>query len=100
MGEHEDRMVERRILAPPPTPRFLGVPAAGMTTEHVATHDRGTDVLRLLLEHSCALVVLATALTMRAPPGSQSNDPLVEGFTTDAERLFHSLVGTGCIAVE
>jgi hypothetical protein len=42
MGEHEHRVVERRILAPPARPRVTA-PGPPDRAEHVAPHDGGTD---------------------------------------------------------
>src|SRR6266852_4636304 len=42
MGEHEDRCVIRRLLAPPTSPAFVG-PWAANGPEHVAAEDPGTE---------------------------------------------------------
>ena len=45
MAEYEDRMVIRRVRAPPAFP-VLVRPGAALRTEHVAAHDRGADVVK------------------------------------------------------
>ena len=98
--EHENRVMEGRVLPPPAPPRLLGVPSAGMTPEHVAPHDRRADVRGLGLDHPRTLVVLAAGLAMCGPPDAKGHDPLMEPLATDAERLLQALAGSGSIAVE
>src|SRR5688572_515236 len=98
--EHEHRMVERRILAPPARPRPRGVPWPGMAAEHVPAHDGGADVLERFLHDGTARVdVSAFAAVLRAPL-RQRNCPLVQLLAADPERLLHALVGAGDEAVE
>ena len=65
MGEHEHRVMKRRVVSPPALPGLLGLPRPGMAAEHVAPHDRGPDVGQRLLDDRRALVDLA-ALQGRA----------------------------------
>jgi len=51
VGDDEHRVMEGRVLPPPAPPRILGVPSAGVSAEHVATHDRRADVRGLILDH-------------------------------------------------
>lgn len=62
--EHENRVMEGRVLPPPAPPWLLGVPSAGLTAEHVVPHDRRTDVRDLGLDHPRALVVVTPGLAM------------------------------------
>jgi hypothetical protein len=45
VGQHEDRGVVRRILAPPAAPRLVPLAATGRA-EHVAAHDGRPDPLQ------------------------------------------------------
>ena len=45
VGEHEDVVVEGRVLTPPATPVRVAVPGAADGAEHVPAHDRGADPL-------------------------------------------------------
>src|SRR5690606_33869213 len=100
MRQHEDRMVKRRIAAPPPIPRLLPVPRARLAAEHVAAHDGGANVRRELLQHGGALVHFAALEAMRDPPGGKGYDPVVQPLPSHAERLLHALVRTGRKAIE
>jgi hypothetical protein len=71
-----------------------------MPTEHVATHDRRTDVHRGFLDDAIARVHLAAGLSVHLAPELERKDPLMKSHPTDAERVFHALAWTGNEAVE
>jgi hypothetical protein len=97
--EDEDRMVERRIVAPPAPPRIV-VPRPRAAAEHVPAHDgrasAGEDVLR----ERCARVDLAAFPVVALAERFERYQPIVEPLTADSERMLRALLGTGDIAVE
>src|SRR5207247_967113 len=93
VGDDEDRCVKRRVIAPPAEP-FLG-PRPRAAAEHVAAHHVGADVRDRLLDHSRARARLPARPAVRAPPHIQSDRPLMELLTADAERVLEALLRAG-----
>ena len=98
--EHEYRVVERRISAPPAGPRLLRIPGTGVAAEHVAPHDGGTDVGERFLDDRGAFVGLSAVHADHRAKRSELEGPLVETPAADSERVAHALAGTGDEAVE
>jgi hypothetical protein len=71
-----------------------------MPTEHVATHDRRTDVHRGFLDNAIARVHLAAGLSVHLAPVLERKDPIVKPHPADAEGVIEALVWTGGKAVE
>src|SRR3954447_21514598 len=81
--EDEDRMVERRLVAPPAVPRRIGRPWTRSAAEHVPAHDRGADVLQPLLHDRRALVDDASLQSVRIAPDREREHPRVQVLATD-----------------
>src|SRR5688572_3050254 len=97
--QHEHLAVVRRLVAPPPSPAFVG-PRAAHGTEHVAAQDPRADVreptLRELVVDARRAALVAEHLAQRArAPG-----PVMQLHAADAERILHALVHAGAVAVE
>ena len=99
VGEHEDRVVERRVLAPPAVPARLA-PRPRAAAEHIAAHDRRADVLERALHHRRARVHLAALLPVRPAPRRERERPPVQMHPALPERLLDGRVGAGDEAVE
>jgi hypothetical protein len=98
VGEHEDRMLERRLVAPPAPPGL--VPRAGAAAEHPAAHDRGARVRDRLAQDLVVGVRLAAVPAVHLAEARQADGPLVELLAARAERLVGPGVGSRDIAVE
>ena len=76
VGHHEDRGVERRLVAPPALPLVVG-PGAALRAELVAAHDLGADVAvevadQVVVEAAAAAGIGAVGpARRRARPGQQ-----------------------------
>src|SRR5439155_1744194 len=70
VGEHEDRRVVGRVLAPPACPGL--VPVATPGTEHVAAHDVGADALEELVGDLGVDAGPAARLAAASLPGAGS----------------------------
>ena len=92
-------MVER-ILAPP-TPPFLIRPWSANRTEHVATKNPGTDVLKA---PGCIVFINARFSTVATEQvlleGSGGNGPAMQRSTAHAERVADALVWAHAKTVE
>src|SRR5438477_526859 len=97
--EDEDRMVERRIVAPPALPRIV-LPRPGTAAEHVPAHDRRARAAEDVLGEQCARVDLAAFSAVALAERLERHQPLVELLTANPERMLQALVGTGDIAIE
>jgi hypothetical protein len=84
MGEHEDRVVVRRILAPEAGPR-IRFPRPWSTSEHVATHHGRADVVEPALDDRRAGVHLTAFLPLHLTEGPEREQPFVELHPTDSE---------------
>jgi len=93
-GEHEDRVVEGGVLAPPTAPRIVP-PRARASSEHVAAHDRGADVLEPALHDGRARVDLAPFLAVHLAKDLEREEPSVELHPADAERVLLALARAG-----
>src|ERR1044072_5903891 len=88
--EHEDGVVERRIVAPPAGPGILR-PRPGLAAEHVAAHDRGARRRAPVLDDLLALVPLAPLGAVCGPPRLELEGPLVQPHAADAQRVLDAL---------
>jgi len=98
-GEDEHRVVIRRLVAPPPFPRFIS-PRPWAAPEHVSSHDRSADAAEDLLGDLGARVDLATFLAVLLAEGLQRHEPLVQCLSADPERTLRALTRPGDVAVE
>src|SRR5262249_28977407 len=98
--ENEDGVVDRRLLPPPAGPGGVGIPRPGVTAEHVAPHDRRTEVGQRLLDHRGARGDRATLEAVRLAPDRQRERPVVELHPAQAERVGDALVRARDVAVE
>jgi hypothetical protein len=85
MGQHEHRMVIRRHVAPPARPSLIR-PGAADRPEHVATHNRGADVLIAALDEPRVQAVLVAFFAEHAllragleHPGMEQRPPSPSG---------------------
>src|SRR4051812_24504260 len=93
MRQDVDRMVKRRILAPPAPPGL--VPGPGAAAEHVAAHDRRTCAGQDVLAEPRARVHLAAFLAVALAERLQRDQPAVELLASDAEWILRRLARTG-----
>src|SRR6186997_2565159 len=98
MGEHEDRHVEGRVLAPPAGPRLVPGPCAA--AEHPAAHDVGADTFRDLVDDIGIDATLAALPSVLAAPALGRDRPIVQALSALSERVLGGLVGPGDEAVE
>jgi hypothetical protein len=98
VGQHEDRSVVGRVLAPPAGPRL--VPRAVAAAEHPAAHDVGADVLGGVGDDLRVDVVLAAFRSVLSPAAVCLKHPLVQAHAAFADRVVDALVGSGAEAVE
>ena len=88
VGQHKDRAVIRRCIAPPPLPIRVA-PWPANRPEHVAAHDRCPHAVQHLRDHlSIDRMIFGVAEV-----------PVVQGFTADAERVLLTLTGPRDVAV-
>jgi hypothetical protein len=88
--DDEDGRVERRIIPPPAFPGVIGPRA--FAAEHVAAHQRGSDVLQRLLDDARRRVDLAALLAVALTPGGEPEGPLVKLHATLAQRILLALI--------
>jgi hypothetical protein len=100
MRQHEHGMMIWRICPPPTVPRLFWIPRAGVTTEHVASHDGRADVRKRFLDDASAFVDLATLHSVLVAEDRESERPLVQAHAPDTERVINALAGTSDEAVE
>jgi hypothetical protein len=98
MGEHENRNVERRIVAPPAAPAL--VPGALAAAEHPAAHDVGAHVLDQAVHHVGVGVGLAPVQSVFPPPARGLEHPLVQSQPVLTDRVLEALIRTGDETVE
>src|ERR671931_1405407 len=99
VGEHEDGLVVRRLLAPVARPGVRS-PRARAAGEHVAAHHGRPDVLEPALHHRRAGVDLAALLAVQLAEGLEREEPLAQLHPADAERVLRALLGAGGEAVQ
>jgi hypothetical protein len=99
VGEHEDRGVIHRIVAPPPAPAVVG-PRSSSRSEHVSAHDPRADVVE---SPDDKVVVYSGRSSLSAEhvlkrPGGES--PFVQGFATRTKGIFEVLIGASAVAID
>lgn len=100
VSEDEDRVMERRLVTPPPFPRIRG-PRSALRTKHIAAHDRRPSVLERLAQHVVVDAGLAAArIAVQRPKGFEGKHPLVEPGPALTKRVLQALIRPGDIAVE
>jgi hypothetical protein len=103
--EHEDGDVVGRVVAPPSLPAVVR-PGAARRREHVAAHDPRAEVLhasrgKIVVDPpSTAFVTDRRAAGMHSLERLRVDDPCVEGFPSDAQRVRQILVRTGAVAID
>jgi hypothetical protein len=98
VGEHVDRRVVRRVLAPPSPPGLVPRPVAA--AEHPAAHDDRADAPLHLVRDLGVHIALAAGQAVLLAPGTGGDGPLVQAHPALAERVVKALVGSGDEAVE
>ena len=99
VGEHEDRHVIGRVVAPPALPAFIR-PRPPDRTEHVATQDPSADILETTLREIIVNAGRTPILAEHRPEGLGRKCPLMERHAAFAERIVQALVRTGAITVK
>lgn len=100
MGEHEDRHVIGRVVAPPAFPALVR-PFAADRPEHVATKDPGADILKTARGEAVAAAGGAAVFAdHHLTKGARADHPFMQSFAADAERAFESLIGAGAVTVQ
>src|SRR5205823_2919109 len=98
VGEHVDRRVVGRVLAPPAPPRLVPRPVA--TAEHLAAHDVGAGASADLVDDLRVGVALTALFAVLTAPAVGHEDPLVQAHPALADGVLEALVGPGDEAVE
>src|SRR5262245_11793998 len=99
MGQYEYRTVIRWVLPPPAAPGIVG-PGTANRPEHVASHNPGADALS---KPRCDIVIDAggaAGLPSDALERARRDEPFMQRFTTDAERILARLARASTVAVE
>jgi hypothetical protein len=100
VGQDEDRVVVRRVVAPPAAP-VLVAPGPAHRAEHVPAHDHRADVLA---PGRGPLVVEARRAPLAPPvqlaPAARLDYPGVERLGALPERVLEALVGPGDVPVQ
>src|SRR5207248_8925952 len=100
VGEHEYRVMKRRIVAPPAFPVFV-LPFAADRSEHVAAHDRRADASITSRNELIVEALLAGTLrTVDLTEGAGGKRPFVQSAAAHAERIVQALVRSRRVAVE
>jgi hypothetical protein len=99
MGQHEDRVVEGRIIAPPALPR-RGLLVTPGRSEHVPAHDGGPDATLAREEKIVVGPGCTAGFADHLFAGLGLEDPLMQLFAAHSQRVFHGLVGAGGITVQ
>src|SRR5271154_5584583 len=96
--EHEDREVERWILAPPSVP-YGRIPGSRAAAKHVAPHEERTGI-RVLLEEDLGVRIGDSTLQPSGPsPYRQLPHPVVQKFPVNSQGMLRALLRTGDEAV-
>src|SRR6266852_5988410 len=98
-GEHEDGMVVRRVGAPPALPGLIG-PLAPDRAEHVAAHDGRSNPGVATLEELIVEAFVATLLTQHPASRAGLENPFVQPWPANTERVLEALVGAGTVSVD
>src|SRR5207244_6726732 len=87
MGEHKDRRVKRRVVAPPALPLPV-TPRPETAAEHIAAHDRRAQVFEIFPEHVIIRAGLAaTPVAVHLAKELELDDPVMQIFATFADRV-------------
>lgn len=100
VGEHEDRNMVGRAVAPPAFPLVVG-PVSTDGAEHVAAQDPGTHVAKAacgeIIVHAARAVVLAEQRPLERACRKQ---PLVKIGTAHPKRMLQVLIGARSVSVQ
>ncbi len=99
VGEDEHRMVEGRIIAPPAGP-FVLTPRSPDRTEHVPSHDGGTDTDIAPRDEAIVDALVTAVHADHLSTGAGSEHPFVQSVTTYAERVVDALRLPGRVSVK
>ena len=99
-GEHEHRLMERRLVAPPPARPRVVLPRAAAAAEHLAAHDARADPGKRLARELRVDVRLAALEAVLLAPRHRGERPLVQQLAALAERVVERRVRAGDEAVE
>ncbi|SPE44519.1 hypothetical protein SBA7_40033 [Candidatus Sulfotelmatobacter sp. SbA7] len=98
-GQHENRRVVWRILAPPSLPSVVS-PWSAHRAKHVAANDPRPNIV----EASCREVVIhsrgAAVLAMHLSKGAGGEDPFVQRSAADAKGIVEILIKAGPVTIE
>ncbi|MCY1383559.1 hypothetical protein D9M69_716990 [compost metagenome] len=101
VGQHENRHVVGRLVAPPAFPALVG-PGAAHRPEHVAPEDPGPHIGEALLGHLVVDAGLAIGLARlkHLLPDARGHEPVHEFRAANAQRMRQTLVRASREAVE
>ena len=99
VGEHENRRVVRRVIAPPSLPGVIG-PWPSDRPEHIAAQDPGTDIVKSPRGEIVIRPARAAIGAMHLAKRLGWEKPLVQGDPAYTQRMFEVLFGTRAIAVD
>ena len=99
VGEHKDRRVVGRFVAPPAAPALVR-PRPSHRAEHVSSENPGSDVLESLCRELVIHAGVTFAGSMHPLEGSRVEKPVDELGTAHAERMLQVLAGTCAEAID
>src|SRR5208282_791214 len=99
MGEHEYGSMERRVVAPPPLPVFVG-PGTSDRSEHVSTNDPCADVAKAARREFIICAGCSAILARHLPKSACGDGPFVKRGAADTERIGEILAGARTVAIE
>jgi hypothetical protein len=100
VGENEHRHAERGIVSPPPVRDRIVFPRALAAAEHAPAHEDRPGRVQRFAHHLVVRVPLSSRHSVAFAKARKSEDPFVEAFATDAERLLYRPVRAGDEAVQ
>ncbi len=98
-GEHENRSVERRIIAPPSLPNIVW-PGSPNRSEHVSANDPRSGVVEAPRDKVVINTRSAAILTYHLSKGACADHPFVQPQAADAKWIVEILIGAGTVAIE
>lgn len=99
VGEHKNRSVVRRIVAPPSLPNVVW-PGSADRPEHVPANDPRADIVEASSDKVIVNSGSAAILAKHLSKGARAEDPFVQRHAADAQWIDEILVGAGTVAIE
>ncbi len=99
MGQHEDRRVIRRLLAPPAFPAVIR-PRASDGAEHVAAENPRADSRETLRRNIVICACLAIITPVHSLPGTRVEEPVKQCRAAHSKRVLEILPRSSAVTVD